>query len=117
MPVKASSLKKKKRKNRNMPTALEEIKRIGNEVTQLTEIIEQEQAAGNGGTTTPTQFSSSVSSVYVDPTTGVVKIIMELTPGENPIVPIPDAAVQAQGAPVTEAPGEDEPQPGFAPAQ
>ena len=99
------------------PTALEEAKRIANEAAQLAETIEQEQAADGGGTTTPTQFSSSVSSLDVDPTTGVVKIIMELTPGENPIVPIPDAAAQAQGAPVTEAPGEDEPQPGFAPAQ
>lgn len=75
-----------------MSQALEDAKKAANEAAQAVEALEAEEASEPGTTTgtTPTQYSSSVTSCTVDSVTGVISLSVDLYPGENPIVPVPE---------------------------
>lgn len=75
-----------------MSQALEDAKKAANEAAQAVEALEAEEASEPGTTTgtTPTQYSSSVTSCTVDPVTGNISLSVELYPGNNPIVPVPE---------------------------
>ena len=107
--------------------ALERLKQLQQEVGQTVSEVEAEE---KGTAVPPTEYSSSVSSVTVDPETGDVSISIILYPGDTPISP-PPVEVPAEtereapevqiagGASTTEVvpPDEDQPQPGFTPAE
>lgn len=72
--------------------ALADAKQAANEAAQAVEALEAEEAAEGTTTGTPTvtQYSSSVTSCTVDPDTGNISLSVELYPGNNPIVPVPE---------------------------
>lgn len=93
-----------------MSQALEDAKKAANEAAQAVEALEAEEASEPGTTTgtgtTPTQYSSSVTSCTVDPVTGVISLAVDLYPGENPIVPVPEPGTgpaTTEEAPVADA--------------
>lgn len=90
-----------------------EAARIAAEAAQL---AEQLAAQDTGGTPAPaTDYSSSVSSVSVDPDTGAITTILVLYPGDTPIEPAP--ADKAQTEPPNTAEAQEAAASGQVPAE
>jgi hypothetical protein len=90
--------------------ALEELKQLSTDVTTVISQIEAEQTGAEPPV--PTDYSSSVTSVVVDPDTGNISLAVTLYPGDNPIVPVPTPEERAAAEvtdtvpPVNLAPGQ-----------
>lgn len=82
--------------------ALERLKQLQAEVGDAISGIEAEERGT--GTPTPTNYSSSVSSVEVDPTTGNITVSLTLYPGDTPITPPPVAVPPDEAVPVPPVP-------------